>query len=150
MANRAVVPRKLVRRSVHQMEAAMSDIGVDTSAQTRKAENVSKPTKKKAAAVLLAEQDADEQDAARMPSRQQRQRLASGMSATTRSKAERKAKLDARERSKTDRIYETEKTKFAALPASLYRQARYRQDAASLKEEYWWIFVLKLMLYLEK
>lgn len=124
MANRAVVPRKLVRRSVHQMEAAMSDIGVDTSAQTRKAENVSKPTKKKAAAVLLAEQDADEQDAARMPSRQQRQRLASGMSATTRSKAERKAKLDARERSKTDRIYETEKTKFAALPKHLYTGKR--------------------------
>lgn len=124
MANRAVVPRKLVRRSVQQMEAAMSDIGVDTSAQTRKAESGSKPAKKRAAAVLLAEQDADEQDAARMPSRQQRQRLASGMSATTRSKAERKAKLDARERSKTDRIYETEKTKFAALPKHLYTGKR--------------------------
>lgn len=126
LQNRAAIPRKLARRSVQDMENAMSDIGVDTSEQTKKGKRAlaAAAGKKKGSQILMKEQDSEEKDAARVMSRSQRTKVEDGTTATIRSKAERLLKLDARDRAKTDRLYQTEKTKFAALPKHLYTGKR--------------------------
>lgn len=125
LKNRAIIPRKMVRRTVQDMESAMSDIGVDTSDKTALAKSSRKKGGKSSGSdVLRAEQDGEVKDAARMRDRLQTNRLTDGVESSKRTKAERMAKLDQRDRSRVKRTYESEKHTTASLPKHLYTGKR--------------------------
>ncbi|VVT49284.1 uncharacterized protein SAPINGB_P002195 [Magnusiomyces paraingens] len=128
LKNRAIIPRKKVKRTVGDMETAMSDIGVDASAVVNRGRQAAAATKRRTPVtgsdVVMAEQSGETRDAARVPDRNQPNRLTDGVGIATRTKAERLAKLDLRDRARNNRSYETEKTKTAMLPKHLYTGKR--------------------------
>lgn len=126
LTNRAVIPRKFVKRTVGQMESALSDVGVDTSAVTKKAQAASAGSLKRnksGAEVLMGEYSGETKDSARIANKKQQLKQLQGLG-STRTKAERMIKLDQRDRAKFNVAYETEKHKTAALPKHLYTGKR--------------------------
>lgn len=127
LMNRAIIPRKMVKRTVQDMESAMSDIGLDTSDLTARGMEAAASKKKGPVSghdIVRAQQSGETKDAARIPDRNQPNRLTDGVGQATRTKAERMSKLDQRDRARNNRNYETEKTKTASLAKHLYTGKR--------------------------
>lgn len=110
--NKPIIPRKMVKRTVSQMESHFDDIGVDASAVTSRARAMGDAAAAAAAAsssgvdVVLGESAATVTDSSRIRRRDQSDRKYDGVGASKRSKAERLAKNDQRKMNRMARAGE--------------------------------------------
>lgn len=128
LKNRAQIPLKKKQRTVEAMESHMSDIGIDSSALTDKAKrNVAAANASHVKAgleVVMAENAIPIQDSARMTGRTQSNRYMDGVASTQRSKAQRLAKMEQRERNRMARAGEADRHEVVSKPKHLFSGKR--------------------------
>lgn len=126
LKNRAQIPRKKTRRTVDSMESHMSDIGIDTSILTQKAYEGAADGKASSSGLdtVMAENAVPNRDAFHMTNKLQPDRLNAGVAVTQRSKAERMAKVNQRERNRQARQGEADRHTVATMPKHLFSGKR--------------------------
>jgi nucleolar GTP-binding protein len=111
--NKPVIPRKMTKRTVSQMESHFSDIGVDASSITAKARAIGSALGAEGQSsgmdVVMGETSAPVVDAARLRRRDQSDRKYDGVGQAKRSKAERLAKNDQRKMNRMARAGEADR-----------------------------------------
>lgn len=126
LKNRAQIPRKKTRRTVDSMESHMSDIGIDTSSLTQKAYEGAASEAKSSSGLdtVMAENSVPSRDSFHMTNKLQPDRLNAGVAVTQRSKAERMAKVNQRERNRQARQGEADRHTVATMPKHLFSGKR--------------------------
>ncbi|CAN6675118.1 nucleolar GTP-binding protein 1 [Trichomonascus vanleenenianus] len=120
--NKPVIPRKLKKRSVGEMESHLEDIGIENSGLGERARSMTRGREgagDASGADVVMDQIDTKRDASKMARRDQSNRRLAGVDVTRRSKAERLAKLDQRERNRAARAGEADRHTTASLPKHL-------------------------------
>ncbi|ANB11960.1 Nog1p [Sugiyamaella lignohabitans] len=120
-----VIPRKLAKRTLSQMETHFDNIGVDASAVSTRARALAARAETATGQdVVMNQQEGPVIDTARIPKRDQSDRRYDGVGASKRSKAERLAKLDQRDRNRAARAGEGDRHTTASIPKHLFSGKR--------------------------
>lgn len=123
--NKGLIPRTKLKKTLGAMESHFADIGMDVSSLTEQAKNNSASAQEYSATgadVVLGDQDTV--DASRLRTRDQSDRKYGGVGSAKRTKAERLAKLDQRERNRMARAGEGDRHTAASLPKHLFSGKR--------------------------
>jgi nucleolar GTP-binding protein len=122
--NRAgIIPRKMAKRSLGQMESHFSDIGIDSTGISERARTMTTKRHDSGQDVVMGE-TAEVIDSSKLRSRGQTDRRMDGINTASRSKADKLAKNDQRKRNREARAGEGDRHTTASLPKHLFSGKR--------------------------
>lgn len=122
--NKPIIPRKMAKRSLGQMESHFSDIGIDSTSISERARSMSSSKHHNSGQDTIMGETSEVIDSSKLRARAQPDRRMDGINTATRSKADRLAKNDQRKRNREARAGEGDRHTTASLAKHLYAGKR--------------------------